>query len=193
VSPKHRSWLNLLPALRLLFAALSCAGCLVSDPPEYEEPGITPPFLDLVLAEPMPGRIIVRDLTMNEPIRFDVPVRSEDNGDNLWFALYRNFSFNPNNRPVIGPNKLPPGTFDEIDRAIRFEWSIDGSVSKACHQLTLMVSHESTWSFELGRPDPLRGIHDTAMATWWLNHIDTGQDPNLLVDCPTLSSSQIEQ
>jgi hypothetical protein len=56
-----------------------------------------------------------------------------------------------------------------------------------------MVSHESTWSFELGRPDPLRGIHDTAMATWWLIHIDTGQDPNLLVDCPTLSSSQIEQ
>jgi hypothetical protein len=194
VSSKHWSWLRVAaPALRLLFATLSTAGCLVSDPPEYEEPGVTPPFLDLVQAVPMPGRIIVGNFGMNESIRFDVPVRSEDNGDNLWFALYRNFSITANSRPITVPNKVPPGTFDETDRAIRFEWTIDSSVGKDCHQLTLLVSHESTWNFDLGRPDPLRGINDSAMATWWLNHVPSGQDPNLLVNCPTLSSGQIQQ
>jgi hypothetical protein len=194
VISKHRLWLRVTPALRLLVAALGSAGCLVSDPPVYEQPGMTPPFLDLVAATPMPGRVIVREAGTDPVIKFDIPVRSEDNGEELWFALYRDFSIIPNNRnrPVFGSSRIPPGTFDETDRAIRFDWTLDSSVTQKCHQLTLLVSHESTWVLEDARPDPLRGIGDTAMATWWLNHIAAGQDPNTLVDCPTLSSGVVQ-
>ena len=192
MTSKYCLRLRVTSALRLLFAALSSTGCLVSDPPKYEEPGVTPPFLDLIQATPMPGRVIARERGTNATIKFDVPLRSEDNSENLWFALYRNFSIVPNNRPVFGPNKLPPGTFDETDRAIRFDWEIDETVGAGCHQLTLLVSHESTWDFDLHRPHPLRGIGDSAMATWWLNHHAAGQDPNLLLNCPTLSSGIIQ-
>lgn len=184
----HRLRLRTAQILPLLGAALGSAGCLVSDPPKYEEPGLTPPFLDLVGTDPLPGRIIQREQGTNPVISFKVPVRSEDNGENLWFSLYRNFSFSPNSLPVVANRRLPPGTFDETDRSISFDWTIDSSVYLGCHQLTLLVSHESTWNLNLARPDPLASIGDSAMAVWWLNYYESGQDPAVLNGCPTLSS-----
>jgi hypothetical protein len=188
VSSRHRFWFRLTRALGLLVLASGPAGCLVSDPPQYEEPGITPPFLDLVAATPLPGRIIAREFQNGDAVPFDVPFRSEDNGESLRFAMYRNFSFAAGLSPdqiIIHPRTLPPGTFDETDRAIRFDAEIKASAG--CHQLTLLVAHTSSWDETIVRPHPLRSIGDTAMATWWLNYYLPGQDPSQLVDCPTLS------
>jgi hypothetical protein len=188
ISP-HWLWLPVTRALGLLVLASCPAGCLVSDPPEYEEPGLTPPFLDLVAATPLPGRIIAREFGTEAVVRFDVPFRSEDNGEEVYFGLYRNFTFAAGlsqEQRLVNSRSVPPGTFDETDRAIRFDWTVELR-QLGCHQLTLLVSHESTWDKNEGRPHPLLSVGDTAMATWWFNYYAPGQDPSLLQRCPTLS------
>jgi hypothetical protein len=170
--------------------AVACVGCLVSEPPEYEEPSLTPPFLDMISATPLPGRIIVRHRNQNELlIKFDVPFRSEDAGEPIWFALHRNYTFGTST-PVVASQKLPAGTFDETDRSIRFDWNINSNLEAGCHQLTLLVSHDSTWVLAESRPDLIRGIGDSAMATWWLNFDPPEGGANSLENCPTLSEVQ---
>jgi hypothetical protein len=178
-------WSRLSRGVGCAGVALACAGCLVSDPPEYEEPSLTPPFLDMVQATPLASRIIVRDRA-DPLIKFDVPFRSEDAGQPIWFALHRNYPFDPSNSLLVGSISLPPGTFDETDRSIRFDWTIS-SLEAGCYQLTLLVSHESTWDFFERRPHLTRGIGDTAMATWWLNFEPPNNNPGTLENCPTLS------
>ena len=73
---------------------LSSTGCIVADPPQYEEPKRTPPILDLNHAEPSPFWVIVIDRNDNlEPdaLNVTVPFRSDDQGEKVWFALHVDF------------------------------------------------------------------------------------------------------
>jgi hypothetical protein len=169
--------------------ASACNACLVADPPQYDEPQRTPPFLDLVAAIPSPNRVIVRHRNINPLINFDVPVRSEDNGDPLVYALHRNYTFETASI-ALAWNEFPPGAFDEAGRSIQFPWTIKEEVGDGCHQLTLLVAHRSNWNLNQYRPDAIRGIGDTAMATWWLNVDPRADDPNSLFDCPNASEIQ---
>ncbi|HET9933976.1 MAG TPA: hypothetical protein VFQ35_24905, partial [Polyangiaceae bacterium] len=68
-------------SLLCLCAAPSLSGCIVADPPEYQDPGRTPPFLNLALATPRVLDIQVIDLTTNPAnanFSVNVPVRSDD-------------------------------------------------------------------------------------------------------------------
>jgi hypothetical protein len=169
--------------------ASACNACLVADPPQYDEPQRTPPFLDLVAAIPSPNRLIVRERRVNSLIRFDVPVRSEDNGELLFYALHRNYSFETNSND-LERGRIPAGAFDDLGRSINFEWTIEQNIEPGCHQLTLLVAHASNWQVEESRPDPINGIGDTAMATWWLNLDPQPDAPDSLLDCPNASEIQ---
>lgn len=163
-------------------------GCLVADPPQYEEPATTPVFLDVAAATPIVGRVIVG----REPVTldFNVPFRSEDNGDEIAFGLLQDFGF-PERTKEVFCNKviLPAGTFDETDRAISFS-ALALDATGGCYQLTLLVSHAKNWDRLGCRPDLVKGIDDTSMITWWLNVVRPGQNPNDLVNCPSPSEIQ---
>jgi hypothetical protein len=176
-------------AARGVCLAAACNACLVADPPQYDEPERTPPFLDLVAATPSPNRLIVRERSVSTLIQFNVPVRSEDNGEELYYALHRNYSFETNGN-VLRIGYAPPGAFDDLDRSIQFDWEIKQNIEPGCHQLTLLVAHVSNWQIEESRPDAIKGVGDTAMATWWLNLDPRPEAPDTLLDCPNASEIQ---
>jgi len=186
---EHRSRRR-LALKRLVLSALPvfASGCLVADPPQYEGPATTPVFLDLAASTPVVGRVIVRNFPAT--IDFDVPIRSEDNGDQVTFALYQDFGFPQRQRAIFCSRRLAPGTFDESDRSLRFSETLR-MAPVGCFQLTLLVAHADNWDFENCRPDLVRGIGDTSIATWWLNVIESGQEPTDLNHCP--SPSEIQQ
>lgn len=156
----------------------------------YEEPKRTPPFLDLVAATPSPSQLIIRYRNGNSLIRFDVPFRSEDNEEDLFYALYVDYGFR--DRRIAEQGRLPPGTFDDTDRAIRFDWDPAPTLTEpGCYQLTLLLAHTSSWGdFRAQQPDPLASIGDIAMATWWLGLDPSPAAPETLVGCPNTSEIQ---
>ena len=166
---------------------------MIADPPQYDEPERTPPFLDLVAATPSPSRVIVRDRNTNPTVLFDIPVRSEDNDEMIYYALHVNYTF-PDHNNYVAFGRLPAGTFDETGRAIQIDWDarrIGVGAPRGCYQLTLLVAHESSWDYTLQRPNPTLGIGDTAVATWWLNLDPRAESPDTLDDCP--NASEVEQ
>jgi hypothetical protein len=186
MTPEHRPRRRLTLRSLCLLSGLS-TGCLVADPPQYEEPATTPVFLDVAAALPIVGRVIVDGAPVQ--IDFDIPFRSEDNGDRVAFSLLQDFGFPARTDEVFCRGFVPPGTFDETDRAIRFT-ALPKMAGHGCYQLTLLVSHEKNFNVNACRPDLIRGIGDTAMVTWWLNVVAPGEDQSTLVNCPTPSEIQ---
>lgn len=187
MNPEHRArhWL----AFQSLCLSALSTGCLVADPPQYEEPATTPVFLDVAAATPLVGRVIVRS-ELPVTIEFDVPIRSEDNGDDVAFGLIQDFGFPERTKEVFCNRAVvPAGTFDETDRAIRFSAVAPDALS-GCYQLTLLASHVRNWDRLGCRPDLIKGVGDTSMITWWLNVARQGQNPNDLVNCPSPSEIQ---
>ena len=185
-------------SLRVFFARVvgnvsttaTCSACLVADPPQYEEPERTPPFLDLVAATPALNQVIVRDLNVSSTIQFDIPLRSEDNGDPIFYALHGDYKFD-DNAAHLSQGEVSPSTFDDTSRSVSFSWTFNGFDRDGCHLLTLLVAHRSSWDYAKSRPKPIEGIGDTAMATWWFNQNPEPDAPNSLQDCPT--ASEIER
>ncbi|MDQ2645982.1 MAG: hypothetical protein M3020_19360 [Myxococcota bacterium] len=178
-----------LPSLCLSALSALASGCLVADPPQYEEPATTPVFLDVAAAIPIVGRVIVEtDLPVT--IDFDIPIRSEDNGDEVAFGLLQDFGFPERTKEVFCYRAtVAPGTFDETDRAVRFRAQAS-EATEGCYQLTLLVSHENNWDGLRCRPDLIKGVGDTSMITWWLNVVPPGRNPNDLLNCPSPSEIQ---
>src|SRR4029434_5135890 len=68
---------------------MSVQGCIVADPPVFEEPERTPPFLDLAAADPPIFEILQQGPA--DQVRINVPFRSEDAGDRLQAVLFLNY------------------------------------------------------------------------------------------------------
>lgn len=169
-----------LARLSLALASLSMlSGCIVEDPPPYQEPTQTRPQLDLRAARPPQNRFIV--VGQGDPIEFRVPFTSEDVGTPLLAFLYLDGG-------SVGSVEVPPGTLDEI-REIVLTYGPGpplepGSVALGCHRFTLRVSHKDNFSLQVtGQPlDPSRATE----AYWWVNVIDlaAGDDGRTLRNCP---------
>lgn len=177
-------------SLFLAFAMLSFTGCIVADPPEYQEPRRTPPILDLNHAEPSPYWVVIvyKEENPTYDLVVNVPLRSDDQGERVWFALY--VDYKTKNIPLITNLFLEPSTLDD-QRSISRQVTFDARVLPGCHQLTLLVAHESSWDHnnQLPRLDAPEG--DVAIATWWLN-LDppSTSDPYTLANCPSQSEVQ---
>ena len=175
-------------SLLLGLAMLGLNGCIIADPPQYEEPRRTPPILDLNNAVPSPYWLIVVDRKDNNPadkIHVKVPIRSDDQGEKLWFALH--VDFKGENHVLNTDLPLAASTFDDTNRFIDFEYDVDGSVQKGCHQLTLIVAHDSSWDYMRQQPLPSAPKDDIAVANWWMNVDPPASDPYTLPDCPNQS------
>jgi hypothetical protein len=176
-------------SLLLGLSMLASTGCIVADPPQYEEPKRTPPILDLNHAEPSPFWVIIIDRNDNlEPdaLNVTVPFRSDDQGEEVWFALH--VDFKGDDIPLWN---LPssPSTIDDTTRVISKSQPVDAhiNIDAGCHQLTLIGAHASSWDFSLYQPKADAPKDDIAIATWWLNMDPKPADPYTLSNCPNQS------
>jgi hypothetical protein len=162
-------------SLIVAFSMFAVSGCLVSDPPEYKPPEQTPPFLDLFRADPLIRDVLV--VRHDETKNFNVPVRSEDAGDDLIGAVHFDWGLPQSwQKNVV----LPASTFDDHERAIVFDWSVTSPTLTGCHQLTLLVFHRSNYDFINQRSTD---SDDQAIATWWLNVNPAESELSTLKDC----------
>jgi len=171
---------------------LSPAGCLVADPPLYEEPPPTPPVFDLTRANPIPGHVIVIDTTGTDAMRsltVTVPFRSDDKGREIFAALHIDY-YTERWSYTEESERFPPSTFDDLSRNITLEWQFNRELPlPGCHTLTLLATHEQYWDLGEARPNIVTARDDTAAVTWWLN-VDPPEDaPYTLRDCPAPGST----
>ena len=169
-----------------MLLALAAPACLVAEPPSYEEPRRTPPILDLYAAKPFIGGVIpiARSASLELPDRIDfkIPVRSDDQGEDLWWMLYADRTFS-NELLVWGPQRVPASTLDDTTRYVQYTWIEDTRYAKGCHTLSFVVAHLSSW--DLVGPPMLLDATDAAVGTFWIN-VDPGlTDPNTLPHCPS--------
>jgi len=172
-------------SLILVIGMFAASGCLVADPPEYKPPEQTPPFLDLFRADPPVREVLVA--RHDARINFNVPVRSEDAGDELIGAVHFDWGLPQSWQRNVG---LPASTFDDDSRAIVFDWAVTSPSTTGCHQLTLLVFHRANYDFINQRSTD---SDDQAIATWWLNVNPDESDLDTLKECRTLSTPGASQ
>lgn len=147
----------------LVSLALLASGCLLAEPPE-RNPRQTPPILNLALARPPVTQLLVLSSPTVYP--FSIPMRSEDVGERVWFALHRNYSLGPaQSTRIFGPESLDGSSLND-QREIVF--SADLPAPDPCYQLTLLVCHNSSFTTHTGFCDKDLDLVDTALATWWV-------------------------
>lgn len=166
----------------LALFALATSGCIIAEPPTRTSLQ-TPPFLDLASAIPVPTEIV--RVQQNESKEFKIPLRSEDDGDELWWALHENYGFGAATSGAIESSPIPDSTLDDTTREIRHVWNA-GPLPPRCLQLTFVVCHRATYDFVTDRcTDP----DDRALATYWVNVGDVTATPTL-AECPTQADAQ---
>ena len=156
---------------------MACAGCVLSDPPEHGKANQTPPIL--FPSSAIPAVFQVLNVSPGQEEEFNIALRSEDAGENLQAELWLDYSIvNPAFPPQL--QKAIPvtaGTFEDTQRAIDFQWDVPAVIAKGCHQLTLVVTHNSNLE--------VRNPNDIATVTWFVNVSDSDAAPfNALRDCP---------
>jgi hypothetical protein len=172
-----RSWL-----------AISCvtatSGCIVAEPPDYQSAAKTRPMLDLSMADPPVTEVVSVDTTAPRTVvPFNLPVRSEDAGDDLLSVFYLSFG-QADQSAEFGISEEPASTFDDTGRVIARDWDY-GGLEPGCYQLTMVVTHKSNFDLEAWSPTDSA---DVAIATWWVNVDDDPAQPNLLSQCPSQTS-----
>ncbi len=167
----------------LLFVAMCMSsgapGCIVAPPTEHQESQQTPPMLFTVQAVP-PITAIVTIPEYGDPAvqAFAVPVQSEDAGERLVGALIASYG-EQNETRASNFRLLDPATFADGQREMRVTWEYQRYLP-GCYQLSLVVTHESSFDWENLRPFPQ--ADDVAIATWW---VSLGADEATLSTCPS--------
>jgi len=164
--------------------ALLAAGCIVADPPDSSDPEKTPPLLLLGQADPPVYQ--VKGLSTKDgspPLQINVPVRSEDAGDQLLALLFVNWNMGLEDS-AVAKVLVGPSTFDDTDRMISAVWDYTEIPTRGCTQLAMLVTHYTNYDW----------IHsayinpsDVAIATWFFNVDDEPLGTNPLSGCPSPS------
>jgi len=149
----------------LAFGCPALTGCLVADAPEYGPPQKRPPVIDSQSVAPSPYETYLINES-SPPMNINVPVRSEDAGDDLVGALY--VDYNADEEPAFWDQPIPASSFDDLERSWSYTFRPDSRVERRCgHKLTLFLMHAS--SFDGTRKIPKDVPWDIASVTWQLN------------------------
>lgn len=176
----------------VVFSVWLVPACLVSPPPEFEDPRPTRPNVNQPLVVPKQSEVLI--LSEGDRPSFTVPFSSEDAGDDIRWFLWLNYGLD--GMRLLEKNRLPPGggllpvhgaPQGPPDRELTFSWLVGSDIPSNCQQLTLIVTHDSNvdWNEDLPIDKSL-----VAELTWWMN-IDAPLDgQQTLSNCPTSSSVQ---
>ena len=169
-----------LSLLALAFSMLS--GCLVDDPPPYPTAQQTPPRLDYTKASPGLDQVLVRSYP--DLITFEMPVTSEDAGDELTAVLL--LDYDGQGGEQLNSGHLPPSTLaDTNKRVFSLPWLVPKRIDPGCHRITLRVTHLGNTG---GTSNDVLDTKDLAEAYWFANINVTPENAGSLVDCPKAST-----
>lgn len=150
---------------------MTCVGCVLADPPEHGQATQTPPILVANQAQPSPYQVL--SASEQGVVDLNVPIRSEDDGDDLLALLVLDYSIKtPLDIQNVGT--VAAGTLEDLDRSVTIPWNVPVG-EDGCHTLTLEVTHQSN---QVAR-DPA----DIATVTWFVDINGTGAS---LADCPKI-------
>jgi hypothetical protein len=153
-------------------------GCLIDDPPPYQEPGQTPPRINSRKVLPLLNELLI--VQPDEALPFTIPFSSEDAGEGLNAVLVLDNQF------AFGTNTLvPPSTLEDTARPpIQFTWPVRVA-TLGCHRLTFRLGHLSNLYNPVAQgPNP----DDVAELYWTMNVYTDPALSKVLVDCPGASS-----
>jgi hypothetical protein len=165
-------------SLAIAGVSLFAPSCIIADPPEYSTASQRAPVLDLYNASPAILKIL--EVSTNQVVPINVPLRSEDAGEQLTALLFLDYGTTPSNVPV-GYAPIPASTYDDSNRAVSTPWSAPGE--RGCHRLTLLVCHQSSFNYSTYQILPSR-TNDVALATWVVAVDDGSGTPVDLASCP---------
>lgn len=125
------------PLLPLLAGALVSWGCVLSNPPDFEQGGNHPP----VIFRYDPSQDIIQIDTENERItKFRAWVRDEDRGDQVWYRWYIDYASDELACSCQDWGRAPR----QGDGVYGIDWGLYNGFSALsagkCHRLTVVVS-----------------------------------------------------
>jgi hypothetical protein len=167
--------------LALLLPLLT--SCLVDDPPAYRAPQRTAPRISTLRVLPRLDQLIKYPSNINEPVAFEIPISSEDAGDEVEGRLYTNYI--GATTQIADLNALPPSTLDEGERILRLNWYPDVDDAPGCYRVILRVSHASNWRGRAEVVDP----SDVDEAYWFAKVFVDAPGSSTLLDCPDASGN----
>ena len=159
-----------------------CQSCIVADPPEYRDPVQTRPLLDAFSAAPPTSQVINWSPSDLGPIKFSVPVQSEDANQVLFVRFI--LDYGTDDQTVVSPQTYPASTYDDPSRVISYDWTPQRK--KDCHIMSLIVAHQPTFKgTDSNQLDPEKAKADAAIMNWWVNIDPDNPAANTLANCPT--------
>ncbi len=172
-----------LARLSLVATLTMLPSCLVDDPPAYRAPLRTAPRINALRVLPRLDEIITYPPNSVEGVAFEIPISSEDAGDEVEGRLYTNYIGTLSD--ITDIQQLPPSTLDEGDRVLRMTWSPNLDVQPGCYRIILRVSHKRNWRGRAELIDP----SDVDEAYWFAKVFVDAPGTSTLLDCPDASNN----
>jgi hypothetical protein len=168
-----------MTSLATTVVALSATGCLVADPPEYQEPERTAPMLQRSLALPAPTEIV--PISVGDSVTFTVPFRSEDAGVQPIAVLWLDYTIRGSEEVLLPVDRSQPSDFYDTSRSFSITYTFD-DVDVGCRQVSLVATHLDNLDNSF-RPVSLE---DTDVVTWWAEITDPNNPESSTLDsCPS--------
>jgi len=180
---RRSHYLRSMTSLATTVVALSATGCLVSDPPEYQDAERTAPMLQRSLAVPAPTEIL--PVSLGDSVTFTVPFRSEDGGVAPVALLMLDYTIR-GQESLLGLLQQSASDFQDTSRSfsITATFSADSRnrVNPGCHQISMVATHLDNLDTDLL---PV-GLEDTDVITWWAEITDPNNPESSTLDsCPS--------
>jgi hypothetical protein len=158
---------------------------LIDDPPAYRAPQRTAPRISTLRVLPRLDELITYQANETEMLDFEIPITSEDAGDEVEANLYKNRV--GIGATIAGRGKLPASTLDEGERILRLQWKPDVTDPPGCYRVIIRVSHARNWRTTSELFDP----SDVDEAYWFAKvYLDAvGSSTVVDRDCPDATTS----
>ncbi len=170
-----------MTALATTVVALSATGCLVSEPPEYQDETRTAPMLQRTLAVPAPTEIL--PISLDDAVTFTVPFRSEDAGVTPIAVLWLDYTIRGREARLGVDPFQPASDFHDTSRNFSITLGFTDDNLLGCHQISLVATHRD--NLDTGTWLPV-SLEDTDVITWWAEIIDPENPESSTLDsCPS--------
>jgi hypothetical protein len=159
------------------------ASCIVADPPQYTDPLQTRPELAAYSAKPSVYQVVVIRTPSASSPSFTVPVRSEDQGEQLLVNFWRDYG--TSSVKFIDSKFIAPSVYnDTSDREVSFSWNAVSADDNGCHTVSMVVAHLGSYTTPQ-LLDTKKADTDAAIITWWVNVNPPADAPLTLIGCPS--------